>query len=75
MASWKTTFLYKPWVLHFHVSESECKQLRPEVGLGLPVLSSFRFVMFCSEKHWRPDALTFGTSDFGTYLASNLFEH
>ena len=24
MASWKTTFLYKQWVLHFHVSESEC---------------------------------------------------
>ena len=24
MASWKTTFLYKQWVFHFHVSESEC---------------------------------------------------
>ena len=24
MASWKSTFLYKQWVFHFHVSESEC---------------------------------------------------
>ena len=27
MASWKTTFLYKQWVFHFHVSESDCKTL------------------------------------------------
>ena len=28
MAPWKTTFLYKQVVFHFHVSESECIGLR-----------------------------------------------
>ena len=27
MVPWKTTFLYKPGVFHFHVSESECKSV------------------------------------------------
>ena len=36
IASWKTTFLYKQWVFHFHVSESECSSIETTLLLKCP---------------------------------------
>ena len=57
MASWKTTFLYKQDVFHFHVSESECNLVGILQVVPLQEMPCRETWLSCGAANRRPAAI------------------